>query len=153
MKKFFTKEVQLFIYLGMLTIFLSLIFDIPMLKSITFALVVLCFGLLKVLFIFVERVNKLTNSRQYRLTRIYNRRGIEVQNRWTEEIEDGYWVTIVTDPNKHEVVFAEHTRTDANITKNKSKCTEQEHAYNFSSVWGESYEGAKVSAKLIIAKN
>ena len=88
-----------------------------------------------------QRITNSMGSRQYRITRIYNEKGIEVQNRFTEAIEDGYWVTVVTDPINHKVVFAEHTRTDANTIKNKGKCTEQEHAYNSGTVWGEVYGG------------
>jgi hypothetical protein len=74
-------------------------------------------------------------SRNYRFSRTYNQFGEVVRTRWTEVVEDGYWVTIVTDKDMN--LYAEHTRSDENAEKHKDDRDKQESDYNKSVVWGE----------------
>lgn len=89
-----------------------------------------------------DRITRLERSRDNRLTRIYNQDGQEVKNRWTDGITSGHWVTITTDLVNHDVLYAEHTRTDENTNAiGRENCIREEHEYNRSAVWGEHYKG------------
>lgn len=124
----------------------SWIFDISIWKIATLFLFAICI-------IVMNRLKKIENSRQYRLTRIYNINGEEVQNRWVNEVEDGYWVTVVTDVKNFDISYVEHTRTDENINKNgRENCVKKEHSYNFNNVWGDKYKGGKFGEKIIVVK-
>lgn len=74
-------------------------------------------------------------SRNYRFSRTYNQFGEIVGTRWTEVVEDGYWVTVVTDKDMN--LYAEHTRSDENAEKHRDDRDKQESDYNKSVVWGE----------------
>ena len=88
-----------------------------------------------------RRVIALENSRQNRVTRIYNQEGKEVINRWTDCRTEGHWVTITTDVVNHKVLYAEHTRTELNVKLvGGNKCIREEHEYNESAVWGRYYK-------------
>ena len=161
MKKFFTEEISVFLFIVFATIVVSSLLNISIWKSTTFALVLFCLFLLKILFLQIDRINKLSdnintikNSKQYRLTRTYNEKGEELQNRFTEVVEEGYWVTVVTNIKNFQITHAEHTRTDENINKNgRENCQKQEHSYNYNMIWGKDYEGDKIGEKIIIVKD
>lgn len=105
------------------------------------ALSVLIFFLTIATIALIRRVTRLEQSRQYRVTRIYNQEGKEVMNRWTEQLDTGHWVTITTDVINHKVLYAEHTRTDENTNfVGRENCIRADHKYNRSTVWGEYYE-------------
>ncbi len=76
-----------------------------------------------------------TASRNYRFSRTYNQFGEIVGTRWTEVVEDGYWVTVVTDKDMN--LYAEHTRSDENAEIHRDDRDKQESDYNKSVVWGE----------------
>jgi hypothetical protein len=80
-------------------------------------------------------------SRNYRFSRTYNQFGEIVGTRWTEVVEDGYWVTIVTDKDMN--LYAEHTRSDENAEKHRDDRDKQESDYNKSVVWGEIFPKAR----------
>ena len=71
------------------------------------------------------------------VARLYNSNGNVVGTRYTEQIENGYWVSVLTDDEWN--LRAEHIRTFANIEKNKSDRDSSEHKYNKEVVWGEKY--------------
>lgn len=74
-------------------------------------------------------------SKNDRFSRTYNQYGDVVGTRWIEVIEDGYWVTIITDNEMN--LYAEHTRTAANAERHRDDREKQESDYNKSVVWGE----------------
>ena len=155
MKKFLTDEIILLFLFAVIVIIVSKFFNVSIWQSATCILILLTVALSKILFSLSDQVKKLNeqNSRQYRITRIYDEKGEEVENRWTNEVEDGYWITIITDPIQNKIPFAEHTRTDQNINKHgRENCQKQEHSYNNNNVWGENYGGEKMGQKIIIAK-
>ena len=125
------------------------IFDISFWKSMTIILSALVLMLLYAVVFLVQRVERLEKSRQYRLTRIYNKEGQEVMNRWTDQINSGHWVTITTDALKHDVLYAEHTRTDENTNAiGRENCISEEHRYNRSAVWGGHYGGPEYKIRI-----
>jgi hypothetical protein len=128
---------------------LTWIFDVSFWKSITIALSALLLILLYAVIFLLQRVERLEKSRQYRLTRIYNKKGQEVMNRWTDQINSGHWVTITTDVLNHDVLYAEHTRTDENTnTVGRENCIREDHEYNRSAVWGEHYKGPEYKIQI-----
>lgn len=80
-------------------------------------------------------------SRNYRFSRTYNQFGEVVGTRWTEVVEEGYWVTVVTDKDMN--LYAEHTRSDENAEKHRDDRDKQESHYNKSVVWGEIFPKAR----------
>lgn len=128
---------------------LAWIFGVPFWKSITIVLTALVLMLLYSVIFLVQRVERLEKSRQYRLTRIYNKEGQEVMNRWTDQFSSGHWVTITTDVVNHDVLYAEHTRTDENTNSvGRENCIREEHEYNRSAVWGDQYKGPEYKIRI-----
>jgi hypothetical protein len=88
-----------------------------------------------VLILQTNKIETTALSRNYRFSRTYNQFGEVVGTRWTEVVEDGYWVTVVTDQDMN--LYAEHTRSDENAEKHRVDRDKQESDYNKSVVWGE----------------
>lgn len=142
---------QFILVVGGLLMLTTWVFDISFWKSISIGLAVLITLLFCVVKMLADRIERLEKSRQYRLTRIYNKDGQEVMNRWTDQIDSGHWVTITTDTINHDVLYAEHTRTDENTSNlGRENCTREEHEYNRSAVWGEHYKGPEYKIRLDI---
>ena len=128
---------------------LTWVLDLSFWKSITIVLCALVLMLLYAIIFLVQRVERLEGSRRYRLTRIYNKEGQEVMNRWTDQISSGHWVTITTDVVNHDVLYAEHTRTDENTNSlGRENCIREEHEYNRSAVWGQHYNGPEFKIRI-----
>ena len=124
-------QLSKFLAIGMLLVAVSWIFD---LIPLNFVIAFLVFSN----FILVLQSNKFENldvSMNGRFSRTYNQYGDVVNTRWIEVIEDGYWVTIITDKEMN--LYAEHTRTTENAEKHKDDRDQQETDYNKSVVWGE----------------
>lgn len=135
--------------IGALLVLLTWVFGLSFWKSISIVLLAVVGLLLFVTSALIDRLEKIEKSRDNRITRIYNRHGQEVLNRWTEQLEEGHWVTITFDVINHEVLYAEHTRTDENTNSlGREPCIQQEHEYNKSSVWGNRYKRARPGFKL-----
>lgn len=128
---------------------LAWILDLSFWKSITIVLSALVLMLLYAIISLVQRVDRLDGSRKYRVTRTYNKEGQEVMNRWTDQISPGHWVTITTNTLNHEVLYAEHTRTDENTNSvGRENCIREEHEYNRLEVWGGHYKGPEYKIRI-----
>ena len=83
-------------------------------------------------------------------SRTYDSSGKVVGTKYTEQIENGYWVSIITDDEWN--LKAEHIRTFANIEKHEHDRDMSEHAYNKDAVWGNKYykksEGLRFAEKM-----
>ena len=77
------------------------------------------------------------NQSDGQVTKIYNSRGKVIGTKYTEQIESGYWVCIITDDEWN--LKAEHIRTFENNKKHKNDRDALEHEYNKDVVWGEKY--------------
>ena len=89
----------------------------------------------------INKIETTAVSRNYRFSRTYNQFGEVVGTRWTEVVEDGYWVTVVTDKDMN--LYAEHARSDENAEKHRDDRNKQESDYNKSVVWGEIFPKAR----------
>ena len=133
--------VQFLIGVGCIVAISNWVFGLSFWHSMTIVLSVSVAFLMSAAFLLIGRVERLEKSRQNRLTRIYNKEGQEVMNRWTDQLDSGHWVTITTDVINHEVLYAEHTMTDENTNSGgRATCIREEHEYNRSAVWGDHYK-------------
>ncbi len=78
------------------------------------------------------------NQSDGQVSRIYDSSGNVISTKYTEHIENGYWVSIVTDEEWN--LKAEHIRTFANTEKHQNDRDSLEHKYNKDVVWGENYK-------------
>ena len=125
------------IAIAMMCILVTWLLDLVPLNFVIFLLVVSN----AVLILQTNKIEKTAVSRNYRFSRTYNQFGEVVGTRWTEVVEDGYWVTIVTDKDMN--LYAEHTRSDENAEKHRDDRDKQESDYNKSVVWGEIFPKAR----------
>ena len=125
------------IAIAMMCILVTWLLDLVPLNFVIFLLVVSNV----VLILQTNKIEKTAVSRNYRFSRTYNQFGEVVGTRWTEVVEDGYWVTIVTDKDMN--LYAEHTRSDENAEKHRDDRDKQESDYNKSVVWGEIFPKAR----------
>jgi len=72
------------------------------------------------------------------VSRIYDSNGNVIGTKYTENIENGYWVSIITDEEMN--LKTEHIRTFSNTEKHKNDRESLEHKYNKDVVWGENYK-------------
>ena len=79
----------------------------------------------------------LENQSDGQVSRLYDSSGKVVGTKYTEQIEKGYWVSVITDDEWN--LKAEHLRTFANTEKHKNDRDSLEHKYNKDVVWGEKY--------------
>lgn len=142
---------KLSVFVCVLLMLLTFIFEISFWKGATTALLALVTYLLFTTFMLADRLGRIEKSRRYMLTRIYNKDGQEVLNKWTDQFSAGHWVTVTTDVINHEVLYVEHTRTDENINYvGRENCAQEEHEYNRSTVWGEHYKGPEYKIRIEI---
>ncbi len=140
---------QFSLSIAALLMLLAWVFSVSFLTSLNIVLAVIVVLLLLSVMLLVDRVERLEKSRQYRVTRIYNKEGKEVMNRWTDQINSGHWVTITTDLINHDVLYAEHSRTDENTNAvGRENCIREDHEYNRSAVWGEHYQGPEYKVRI-----
>jgi hypothetical protein len=144
-------QFQFMLFVGGLLTLSTWLFDISFWKSVSTILAVVVALLFFAVLMLADRITQLEKSRDNRLTRVYNKDGQEVVNRWTDGITSGHWVTIITDVVNHDVLYAEHTRTDENTnTIGRENCIREEHEYNRSVVWGEHYKGPEYKIRIEI---
>ena len=78
------------------------------------------------------------NQSDGQVSRIYDSNGNVIGTKYTENIENGYWVSIITDEEMN--LKTEHIRTFSNTEKHKNDRESLEHKYNKDVVWGENYK-------------
>jgi hypothetical protein len=82
-------------------------------------------------------LSSLESESDGKVSRVYDSSGKVIGTKYTEQIENGYWVSVITDAEWN--LTAEHIRTFANSEKHKNNRDSLEHKYNKDIVWGAKY--------------